>query len=123
MVRFLILRMKRRFLSKTSSVIPLKMITFCKSVDCPTSQDLLAFQEGEALLGENEEIRRHLDSCEFCAAELEFYEHFPQGEETAESTEIPQPLLQLAEALLGSRRKKFSLLNKLLNENKGLSVI
>lgn len=123
MVRSLILRMKRRFLSKTSSVIPLKMINFCKSVDCPTSQDLLAFQEGETAVGEIEEIRRHLDSCEFCAAELELYEHYPQAEEAPESTDIPQPLFLLAEALLGSRRKKFTLLNKLLNENKGLSVI
>jgi hypothetical protein len=114
--------MKRRFLSRKSSLIPLQMIPFCKNVQCPASQDLLAFQKGETSLRENEEIRQHLGSCEFCAAEFELYQHFPQSEEAVTSTEIPLPLFQLAEALLGSRRKKFSLLNKLLNENKGTFV-
>ncbi len=98
------------------------MITFCKSVNCPASQDLLAFQKGETSLGENAEIARHLESCEFCAAEIEFYSHFPQSEEMVASVDIPLPLYQLAEALLGSGQKKFSLLNKLLNENEGLSL-
>jgi hypothetical protein len=100
----------------------LKMITFCKSVNCPASQDLLAFQKGETSFKENTEITKHLETCEFCAAEVEFYSHFPQGEEMIVSVDIPPPLYQLAEALLGSRKKKFSMLNKLFNENEGLSL-
>ena len=98
------------------------MITFYKSVNCPASQDLLAFQKGETTRLENDDIARHLSACEFCAAEVEFYVHFPQSEEYVATVDIPLPLFQLAEALLGNGKKKFSLLNKLLNESEGLSL-
>ena len=114
--------MKRKLLSNRDSSVSLKMITFCKNVNCPASQDLLAFQKGETTFKENTDIIRHLGTCEFCAAEVEFYLHFPQGEEMVPSVDIPLPLYQLAEALLGSANKKFSLLNNLLNENEGLSL-
>lgn len=115
--------MKRRFLSRTSSRIQLKMITFCKDVSCPASQDLVAFQKGETSFRENADIQRHLESCEFCAAEIELYAHFPQSEESIASVDIPLPLFQLAEALLGNRNKKFSLLNSLANESEEFSKV
>lgn len=90
------------------------MITFCKNANCPASQDLLAFQKGEATTKESDTIKTHLKSCEFCAAEMEFYKHFPQNEENVVSVEIPLPLFQLAEALLKKRQQDISLLNKLL---------
>lgn len=93
------------------------MITFCKSAVCPSSQKLLAFQNSEAAEKESHLVRRHLAACEFCAAEVEFYAHYPQSEERIERTEIPLPLYELAEALLSNRHKDFSLLNKLLSEN------
>lgn len=114
--------MKRNFMSCKNSTFSLKMITFYKNVNCPASQDLLAFQKGETTRLENDDIVRHLESCEFCAAEVEFYAHFPQSEEYVASVDIPLPLYQLAEALLSNGQKKFSLLNKLLNENEGLSL-
>ena len=122
MVGFLMRPMKRKLLSNRGSSVSLKMITFCKNVNCPASQDLLAFQKGETSLREGEGIRKHLESCEFCAAEVEFYEHAPQMEENVVSVEIPLPLYQLAEALLSNGQKKFSLLNKMLNESEGLSL-
>jgi len=36
--------------------------------------------------------------------------------------EIPIPLLELAEALLGNKHKDFSVLNKLLSENEGVKI-
>lgn len=98
------------------------MIAFNKNVNCPASQDLLAFQKNETSFAENNDILRHLESCEFCAAEVEFYAHVALNEETVTSVDIPPPLFQLAEALLSSGQKKFSLLNKLLNENEELSL-
>lgn len=98
------------------------MITFYKNVNCPASQDLLAFQKGETFGKESEHILCHLDLCEFCAAEVEFYAHVPQSEEPVAIVDIPLPLFQLAEALLSNGQKKFSLLNKMLNENEGLSL-
>lgn len=92
----------------------MKMITFCKNANCPASQNLLAFQKGETTKNEDDFIRNHLKSCEFCAAEIEFYAQFPQSDETVASVEIPLPLYQLAQALLNNSRQDISLLNKLL---------
>ncbi len=89
---------------------------FRKSANCPLSKDLLAFQTGEISARERERITVHLRFCEFCEAEVEFYAHYPQADEIIEQTEIPQPLLELAEALLMNRHKDISALNKLLNE-------
>ena len=105
------------------SVKSLKMINFCKSANCPSSSILLAFQHGETKADETRRIRHHLASCEFCAAEVEFYAHYPQAEEAlCPETKIPAPLYQLAEALLGNEQKNFKLLNKLLNENEKLKL-
>lgn len=122
MVRFLMRSMKRKFMSFSNSPISMKMIAFNKNVNCPASQDLLAFEKGETTFAENTEILCHLESCEFCAAEVEFYAHFVPSEETVASVDIPLPLYQLAEALLSSGQKKFTMLNKLLNENEELSL-
>jgi hypothetical protein len=97
------------------------MINFCKNATCPSSQSLLAFQNGETNNEENIIIRTHLTACEFCAAEVEFYGRFPQSEEAFSETKIPLPLFQLAEALLSSRKKDFTQLNKLLRENESLT--
>ncbi|MDQ6786580.1 MAG: hypothetical protein M3033_07145 [Acidobacteriota bacterium] len=101
----------------------LKMITFCKSADCPTSQELLAFQNNAADSGrESLEIRRHLAVCEFCASEVEFYAHYPQAEEKVGKVEIPLPLKELAQALLSNEHKDFSSLNDLLSENENVKA-
>lgn len=98
------------------------MKSFSKNVSCPSSPKLLAFQKGDVLLNEGITIQRHLVNCDFCAAEVEFYEHFPPIEVKIEATEMPKPLRELAEALLGNRCKDFSILDKLMLENEGLSL-
>lgn len=98
----------------------LKMITFHKSLTCPSSQTLLAFQKGDVSVLEKGDIQYHLDECEFCSSEVEFYEHNPQSEEVVTTVEIPKPLFQLAEAILTNSNKDVSLLNQLLNENEGV---
>lgn len=96
----------------------IKMITFCKSANCPTSQRLLAFQAGESTPAEGEQIEAHLNICEFCDAEVEFYANYPQEtEEPCVCVEMPIPLFELAEALLSNQHKDFLTLNKLLKEN------
>ncbi len=74
---------------------------FRKLTDCPTSHELLAFQSGECP-DLAEIIRAHLGECEFCTAELEFYMHYPQGNEPVPAPALPEPLKELAEALLNS---------------------
>lgn len=56
-------------------------------------------------------------ACEFCAAEVEFYSHYPQAEGSVEPTEIPAPLFELAEALLKNRHSDSNSLNSLLKES------
>ena len=97
----------------------LKMITFCKSARCPSSEKLLHFESGKISAGNSKEIRAHLTDCEFCAAEVEFYAHYPQIEDesaAAAKVEIPLPLYELASALLSNKHKDFSLLDRLLCE-------
>lgn len=100
----------------------LKMITFCKNAYCPASQELLAFADGEILPNERRKIETHFGECEFCAAEVEFYTHYPQAEESVAKVEIPIPLYELAEALLGNKHKDFSTLNRLLCDNEGVKI-
>lgn len=93
------------------------MASFCKNEDCPPSQLLLAFQNGEIEVKDSSAIRRHLCVCEFCAAEVEFYSHYPQAEEEAvEPDKIPPPLYELAEALLG-KKEDLAPFYKLINES------
>ena len=89
---------------------------FCKNEDCPSSHELLEFQNGDLERMRGGEVRKHLASCEFCAAEVEFYSHYPQEEGASEATEIPAPLYELAEALLKNRHGDSRSLDSLLKE-------
>ncbi len=95
----------------------LKMISFCKNAKCPSSEVLLEFQSGSILGTEKAKILRHLADCEFCASEIDFYAHHPQTDEPIATVEIPLPLYELAEALLGNKNNDFSSLNSLLKES------
>lgn len=99
-----------------------KMPGFCKNEDCPSSNELLEFQNGDLPKARGSEISKHMAACEFCAAEVEFYSHYPQEEGTSETTEIPAPLFELAEALLKNRYSDSGSLNSLLKENEELIV-
>ena len=97
-----------------------KMTKFCKNEDCPASEDLLAFQVGDMSVTEGAGIRRHLAVCEFCSAEVEFYTNYPPAEARIEPTEIPQPLFELAEALL-NKKSDDTFFDKLLEEDEDAS--
>ncbi len=97
-----------------------KMIKFCKSLNCPSSQELLAYQSGNVSRTLSEEINRHTELCEFCEAEIEFYKHYPQSEDKVKTEKIPNPLYELAEALLNNKHKDGLFLGKLLGEKDGL---
>ena len=92
------------------------MVTFCKSLNCPSSQVLLAFEKGEISNAEKARVKAHLDECEFCASEVEFYAHYPQAEEPVATVEIPIPLYELAQSLLNIKHKDYSALNQLFTE-------
>jgi len=90
--------------SSPSCGLSLVMERFRKTEDCPSSEKLLSFQSGEPDPATSGDVRRHLMSCEFCAAEVEMYGLYPPGEEKVTVDKIPEPLYELAEALLQNRR-------------------
>ena len=90
-----------------------RMGSFVKTKECPSSERLLAFQGGEVT--DAARIERHLQVCEFCSAEVGFYRKFPPVEERVDAEPMPEPLRQLADALL-QRRSDLSPLNKLLTD-------
>jgi hypothetical protein len=92
------------------------MTKFRKSPNCPLSNDLLAFQTGKIALREKERITVHLRFCEFCASEVDLYAHYPQSDDAVETAEIPEPLYELAEALLSNKHKDTSLLKRLFGK-------
>ena len=117
----------RRTLANTVEFCPMvssTMINFCKNEDCPSSNELLEFQNGDLPRPRASEIGRHLGTCEFCEAEVEFYSNYPQGKDEArvEAAAIPAPLFELAEALLKNRHGDPSSLNALLKEKGGLVI-
>ena len=73
---------------------------FQKTKDCAPSEDILAFATSAKL---SEGLRRHLSECEFCAAELELYQRHPIDDEKIHIGQMPEPLRELAEALLRGR--------------------
>lgn len=83
------------------------MSNFAKKNECPTSVELNAFAQGESASADGRRIMLHLRECEFCAAETEFYERYPQTMEPATVPAepiLPEPLRDLAESLLNQKR-------------------
>ena len=83
------------------------MATFRKQEDCPTSQQLLAYQLGDLEAAASGPIGRHLATCEFCTSEVAFYARYPvarETEDTPSDSKMPKPLFELAEALLNRKR-------------------
>ncbi len=109
-------------LASNWSVTPLKMKNFGKSKSCPSSYELVSFELGELSLNERTEIENHLETCEFCDTETNFLAHFPFGDEKIDVSEIPEALKQLAETLLGDKRKEFGILRDLLNPRAKITV-
>jgi anti-sigma factor RsiW len=93
------------------------MLNFRKNENCPSSYELVSLQNGEFPRKRSRQVHSHIEECEFCAAEVEFYSIFPQTADEAvdKVAEIPAPLYELAEALLRNRHRDSAALNALLN--------
>ena len=92
------------------------MNKFLKREDCPSSFELVAFQKGELSRDRCVDVRLHLESCDFCDAEADLYEHYQLEESTVEAPDIPAPLYELAEALLKGKHSDGAALNALLRD-------
>lgn len=74
---------------------------FSKSRGCPSAQHLLQLLSGELPSKESEQTTRHLNACDFCAAELQFLASCPIVPTVYEPVPMPDHLRRLAEGLLG----------------------
>ena len=98
-----------------SGMFQTKMAAFSKRLECPTSEQLLAFHLGQCGGDRHSEIDAHVCSCDFCGAELELYRHFPSAQDDAVQREdIPLHLYELAESLLKNRASGAEALRKLI---------
>ena len=74
---------------------------FRKTVGCPTSQALLAYRRSLMTSNELVYIESHLESCDFCSAELQLLTRFRcEVAEEYSFAEMPAQLRRLAEDLL-----------------------
>ena len=81
------------------------MIIFRKSIACPTSETLLAYQQdGRLSGGENGWVESHLGCCDFCRAELQLLKRYRSVTERLTLAEIPVALRELATSLLASMK-------------------
>lgn len=83
-----------------------KQLTFRKTAACPTSSTLLSLSTGKLSPMVFTVVKQHLETCEFCSAELTLLVHH-RGESLATGgpPEIPTNLRILAESILGEPKK------------------
>src|SRR4051794_34545090 len=74
-------------LGRIAFMPPSEKKPFCKNEDCPASGELLEFQRGRLGDARCGEIQAHLEACEFCDAETEFYSQYPQDDAVIETCE------------------------------------
>ena len=92
------------------------MSHFTKERNCPSSFDLAALVTVGLPGDQGLTIAVHVRQCEFCAAEVDLYSHYPPSQPSLPETDpMPKPLFELAEALLGSETIHISRLEHLLN--------
>ena len=92
------------------------MSKFRKEIHCPSSFALVDVVNGEIPGDEGLRIAHHLASCEFCAAELDFYAHHLPEAADGDIPSIPKPLRELAEALMEHETIHISRLRSLFGD-------
>lgn len=75
-------------------------LPFRKTVACPTSTALLSFRRGSLSVGAAMLVQEHLNTCDFCNAELPLLAHHRPATRTYKAPEIPINLRILAESIL-----------------------
>jgi hypothetical protein len=82
-----------------------QQLTFRKTAACPASTTLLSYRAGTLSPIFGTLVRQHLESCEFCSAELPLLAHHRTERGSSKTPEIPTNLRVLAESILGDHVK------------------
>ena len=80
-------------------------LTFRKTAACPASTTLLSFRAEKLSPMIGTLVRQHLESCEFCSAELPLLAHHRTDRGSSKTPEIPTNLRILAESILSEHEK------------------
>jgi len=75
---------------------------FHKKVGCPSSQDLLEYDQPRLASARSRRIKAHLAYCDFCNAELQLLTRHRNTNDEYSFAEMPAQLRRLAERLLNS---------------------
>jgi len=86
---------------------------FNKKVGCPSSQDLLDYDQFRLGSAQSLRIEAHLTSCDFCNAELQLLTRYQNTQDEYSFAEMPSQLRRLAERLLHSTATPFQALRRL----------
>jgi hypothetical protein len=90
---------------------------FNKKVECPSSQDLLDYDQARLASAHSLRIEAHLTDCDFCNAELQLLNRYQNTQDEYSFVEMPLQLRGLAERLLHSAATPFHALRR-LEENR-----
>src|SRR5258708_31423464 len=90
---------------------------FNKTVGCPSSQDLLDYDQAGLGSAHSQRIGAHLADCDFCNAELQLLNRYQNTQDEYSFVEMPLQLRGLAERLLHRTATPFYAL-RLLEENR-----
>ena len=90
---------------------------FNKKVGCPSSQDLLDYDQARLASAHSLRIEAHLADCDFCNAELQLLNRYQNTQDEYSFVEMPLQLRGLAERLLHSAATPFHALRR-LEENR-----
>ena len=81
-----------------------RALPFRKTAACPASVTLLSFIANALQANAAARVKKHLEVCDFCSAELPLLaEHRPAPEPVEKVPEIPMNLRILAESILSQR--------------------
>ncbi len=73
---------------------------FNKKAGCPSSQDLLDYDQAGLASAHSRRIEAHLADCDFCNAELQLLNRYQDTQDEYSFVEMPLQLRGLAERLL-----------------------
>ena len=80
---------------------------FNKKVGCPSSQDLLDYEQACLASAHSLRIEGHLTDCDFCNAELQLLNRYQNTRDEYSFVEMPLQLRGLAERLLHNTATPF----------------
>ena len=92
------------------------MSHFRKKKDCPSSYELADSVVSQLNGDQALRVAGHLNTCDFCAAEIEFYKHYPPVMFSVEPEPNPEPLFELAQSTLTKESVSRSRIEFLLDE-------